>query len=528
MNARHRPEGAGRRPGLRGGRPGRWCARGGAGLLALVWLAAAGGVRSAEAGPGEGAPALAGAPLELSLRDAILTALENNRSLAVERLSPEIARTRVDQEKAVFDPVVGGEISAGREQSERVGAGHFRDVYETRLAAEASVRRTLETGTTVAVTGDVTDVDASYSDRVVAAGVEVSVTQALLRGRSPTANTARIREARLGAALSEYEVRGVIEALAASVEDTYWEVALAERRIAIYTESLRVAEQYLRETQERIAAGAVAEIDLAAAEAEIPLRRQGLIDARGALQIARLRLLRLLNPPGGSFWDRPLVLRDQPAAPELRLDPVEDHVALALKQRPELGQARLQIDLQTLEVVRTRDGLLPRLDAFVGLGKTGYAGSLMRAVGDLDKDNYAATLGMTGELPLGNRAARARHREAVLGRDQAEAALANLSQLVELDVRVAYVDVQRSAEQVTASAAARRLREETLRAETEKARVGKSTSFLVAQAQRDLLASQIAEVEAVVKVLNALTALYRLESSLLERRGIQLEPIPEP
>ena len=38
--------------------------------------------------------------------------------------------------------------------------------------------------------------------------------------------------------------------------------------------------------------------------------------------------------------------------------------------------------------------------------------------------------------------------------------------------------------------------EEKLRTETEKLRVGKSTSFLVAQAQRDLLVSRIAEVRA--------------------------------
>jgi outer membrane protein TolC len=50
--------------------------------------------------------------------------------------------------------------------------------------------------------------------------------------------------------------------------------------------------------------------------------------------------------------------------------------------------------------------------------------------------------------------------------------------------------------------------------------VGKSTSLLVAQAQRDLVSSQIAEVEAVVNCLKALVDLYRLEGSLLERRGV--------
>jgi outer membrane protein TolC len=50
--------------------------------------------------------------------------------------------------------------------------------------------------------------------------------------------------------------------------------------------------------------------------------------------------------------------------------------------------------------------------------------------------------------------------------------------------------------------------------------VGKSTSFLVAQAQRDLLISRIAEVQALANYIKALINLYQKDGSLLERRGI--------
>ena len=75
-------------------------------------------------------------------------------------------------------------------------------------------------------------------------------------------------------------------------------------------------------------------------------------------------------------------------------------------------------------------------------------------------------------------------------------------------------------EQIAATAASRIAQETTATVEQEKFRVGKSTSLLVAQAQRDLLTAQIAEVQAVVNHLKALTALYRLEGSLLTRRFI--------
>jgi outer membrane protein TolC len=98
--------------------------------------------------------------------------------------------------------------------------------------------------------------------------------------------------------------------------------------------------------------------------------------------------------------------------------------------------------------------------------------------------------------------------------------LDNLAQLAEVDVRNACIELTRSKEQVRATAATRRLQEVTLRSETEKFRLGKSTSLLVAAAQRDLLSGQIAEVRAVVTNLKAMVELYRLEGSLLEHRAI--------
>jgi len=94
-------------------------------------------------------------------------------------------------------------------------------------------------------------------------------------------------------------------------------------------------------------------------------------------------------------------------------------------------------------------------------------------------------------------------------------------QLAQVEVRTAYVEVERAREQIAATAATRESQEEKLRVETEKFRVGKSTSLLVAQAQRDLVAGQIGEIQAITNYFKALVALYRLEGSLLARRGIE-------
>jgi outer membrane protein len=268
--------------------------------------------------------------------------------------------------------------------------------------------------------------------------------------------------------------------------------------------------------------GVMAEAELPAVQAEVALQRQGLINVKNARDASRLRLLHLLNPPGGGLWDREVTLAHPPAVPVIVLDAVEDHVARGLRQRPEVNQAELEIGRGELEVVRTKNGLLPRLELFINLGKSGYADSFGGAVSDLDGSSYDTRVGFSLEYPLANRGARARHRRATLGREQAEKALDNMNLLVELDIRNAYLEVDRTREQISAGAATREWQEEKLRIETEKFRVGRSTNLLVAQAQRDLLVSRIEEVRSVVDYLKALTHFYHMEGSLLERRGIQM------
>ncbi|NQT55044.1 MAG: hypothetical protein HQ551_02310, partial [Desulfobacteraceae bacterium] len=55
-------------------------------------------------------------PLEVTVENAILIALENNQSLKIERLEPQIYTTYEDEEQAVFDPVLSGEANFSNER----------------------------------------------------------------------------------------------------------------------------------------------------------------------------------------------------------------------------------------------------------------------------------------------------------------------------------------------------------------------------------------------------------------------------
>jgi len=462
-------------------------------------------------------------PLKLTITEAIMLSLENNRSLLVQRLNPAIQQTFEDQERATFDPVTNAEIAAGRVEGERLSRSGSETEDFTNDTADGiiSLEQFFPTGTTVALEGSTRMDDSSlYEDRFYATRLGMTVTQALLRGYGSDVNLVRLQQARLDTRMSEYELRGFTEFLVAEVERTYWDYALARRQIEIVEESLKVARQQLNETNELIAVGRLARSELAAVQAEVAAQEQALIEARANRESIRLQLLRQLNPAGPGLWQRAIDLIHQPTLPEIKLEDVELHVAVSMRMRPILNEARLEILRGDLELVRTQNGLLPLMDLFITLGKSGYSNSFGESVRNISEDSYDALGGIRFQYPVYNRGANARHRKALLSREQAEKALENLSQLVEVDVRTVYIEVNRTKQQIAASSVTRKFDEEKLRIETEKFRVGKSTSFLVAQAQRDLLVSRIAEVRALANYLKALVDLYRQDGSLLERRGI--------
>ena len=481
------------------------------------------GLASTEQPDAMAARTLPPGPLKVTITEAVLLCLQNNRSLVVQRLNPSIQQTLEDQERATFDPEINAEISAGRVKGERLArSGSETENYTTDAAGGIiSLEQYFPTGTTVALDAGTQMNDASlYDDRFYSTHLGMTVSQALLRGYGTDVNLARLQQARLDTRMSEYELRGFTEFLVAEVERTYWDYALARRQIEIVDESLNVARQQLDETNELVTVGRLARTELAAVQAEVAAQEQALIEARSNKESIHLQLLRLLNPVGPGFWQREVELIHQPTLPEIKLEDVELHAAVSNRMRPVLNQARLEILRGDLEIVKTRNGLLPLMDLFITLGKSGYANSFGRSIENINEDSYDALAGIRLNYPIFNRGAKALHRRALLSREQAQKALENLSQLVEVDVRTAYIEVKRTKQQITASSVTRMFDEEKLSTETEKLRVGKSTSFLVAQAQRDLLASRIVEVRALVNYLKALIDLYRQDGSLLERHGI--------
>ena len=509
-----------RRPVLRPRRPAR--------VRILGWALAAGlagASPAAAAGEGGGTDE----PWALSLEEAVVSALEHNPDLQAERLAPVVAGAFERIERGAFDPTVFGEVAYTRRDEEQLGieTGVVREIDRVGVDASAGVRQRLPIGAEWRLSAiHELDEDRLVGDELHASSLRLTASQQLLRGRGREVNLVGVRQAELETLRSEHELRGFAQQLVADVEHAYWDFVLADREIAIHEESLRLAEAELRRAEERVELGDLAETELAPLESEAALRRQELIDARSRREMARLELLRLIGSDDQLGEDRSIEPETDPERAVREPDPVAEHLALALERRPELNQARLELRGDNLEVRRTRNGLLPELELFVSLGSSGYADSFSDAPREVDGSSYQAEIGLRVERPLANRAPEAEHRQALAQRNQASLSLSNLARLVRHDVRTAYIELERAAAQIEASRETRRAQEEQVRAAEERFRAGDATAFTVVQAQRDLLSARIDEVRARIAYREALVELYRLDGTLLERRGMQAAAEP--
>ncbi len=463
--------------------------------------------------------------LKLTIEQMAILTLQNNRDLRVNRLNPALAGAFEQIERGAYDPEWFAQWTYFKEKASETSraTGEQFGVKGTETESLIGIRQQLPTGTTIETT---VSHERETSDRAPdqqTARIGLSITQALLRGFSPMVNLAGVRQAELGVSASIYELRAYIETLLADSEIAYWQYVLAEEEIAIFESSLAVVKQQRDEIEQKIEVGLLPETEAAAARAQVATHEQSLIDARSLLEERRLRLLRKISPGTNGRFDLDIKAVSEPFVSAEPIKDLADRILLADQSRPDLNEARLRLMQNRLETIVTANGLLPQLDFFVGLGRTGFADNFFDTFQELDGNTYDYTAGVSLNGLIGDRTARARDYAARISYRQAAESVANLRQVVELNVRLAANEVERARKQISASNATRLLEEEKLNAEKERFEVGAGTSLLVAQAQRDLLISRIAEVRAVINYRIALVKLYLAEGSLMERRGIMVQ-----
>lgn len=454
-------------------------------------------------------------PLKLSIEDTVLLVLSNNRDLWIQQLAPAVTGTFEQIERGRYDPEFFAESMYAREldtetsnDDTTAGAAGIRQILPGGTALETTLAHKKDTG------------EANSEKNHTRLGL--TITQALLRGAGPMVDLARIQQREMDTLAGIYELQGFTEALVAETEIAYWNYVLALKEIDIFQSSLAVAIQQKNNAEQQILVGLLPENDAAAVRAEVAIREQALINAGNLVEEQHLKLLQLINVGTLESLNIEIDATSDPVMDTIPLTDRSERIQLAVKARPDLNEARLRLQQGRLEVMVTKNGLLPKIEFFMDLGINGYGRNMASSVPDMSKDVYDLGMGVRLSHYSGNRAAKANHMAAKLFHRKSRAAIDNLEYQIFYDVSLAVNEIERNRRQIQASKTTRQFEEQTLRAEQERFNVGIGTTLMVAQAQRDLLESQIAEARAVINYRIALVRLYLAEGSLLQRRGVSI------
>ena len=466
------------------------------------------------------------ASFTISLRDAVGMTIDNNIALNMQKLDPEVYATSVETAKAEFDTSISAEIQGSDKHTRSINKN---DVIEngsnhgTTASIEASNKSTSGIQTTIGASVNRSKTTSHSS--LYASRLGIDVTAPLMRGAGHEVNLVTLKKAELDLDWSKYELYGYVLDLISETEKKYWDYYMKLEQLKIVQESLDLAMQQREETKKRVDVGKIAESELAAADAEVALCQEDLIDAESNVVTSAVALLRSINPDSDNFWKNRPSLKSVPKLREIdNYDfNLDDCIADALILRPELRQAELQLRKNELDVVASKNGMLPKLDFFLTLGKTGYSDSFKGSEPSFNhKEPFDSSVGLVYQYNPKRRSEKAKLNRANLNVKLQKDSIKNLEQVVKEDVIKAYIEIKRAKEQLAATNATTQRQEEKLRVENVKFNVGKTTAFQVAQAQRDLTEAKLTKVKAIVSFTTAKTDLLRATGLLLKFRGIEI------
>ena len=354
-------------------------------------------------------------------------------------------------------------------------------------------------------------------------GVAFTFTQPLLKNAGIELNKTFIKVAQNNAVVEEHVFRDRVMTVITTVEQTYWELVFANENLKVAQAALKAAEELLATNRAKAKAGIMSIVDVLQAEAAVASRVEQVLVVEKSIHDQEDQLRRLLNP---GEEDLRQDVRLTPAdAPVIVLEPLslQEAIDTAMEQRPEILQAKKNVETGELNKQFARNQLLPTLSfqGTVGLAGLGgdYGDSFTK---NFSGDFYNYGAGLVLSYPLGNRAAIQSYNKRQLEAKNAEASLTSLRQQIIVGVREAVRRVQTDFKRIETTRSARIMAEKQLQAEQERLKVGLSTTRFVLDFQRDLATAQGNELRAIVDYNKSLSNLARNKATTLDRYHLEL------
>jgi outer membrane protein len=492
----------------------------------------------------------------LALQDGIAMALQNNLDIEQFRQGVQIAERNLYSLKGVYDILSTSDVNY-RSQTVPI-VSIFGGGGSTSSLTQRSLNYNFTTSQFVQQTGGYWEADFTNSRTVTSSTASslttqyspqllLQFTQPLLRNFAIDLNRRSIQIAKKSLDLSDSLFRQRVIEIINSVQRAYWDLVFAIRNEKIARDSVELARQQLDNNRKMVDAGTLAPIELRSTEAQLETAKGNVIVALQGITTAEnvLKGLLLKNPTD-KMWNAAIAPTDEPQLGQATFN-LDDATRLALKNRPELDQMRLQTEQKDIDIKFYKDQTKPQVDFVGNYGDTGLAGTpstvinpntglplgasvLSRFNGGyfqslnnlFTQDFKSYQFGVHFSFPWRNRTAEGNLGRTLAESRQLDARQRQLVETVQIDVRNALQAVEASRQRYEAAGAAELAAKAQYDGEQERYRAGLSTNFVVLQRQTDLSVARGNTVRALTDYNKALADLQRVTGMTLVNNNVQI------
>lgn len=491
----------------------------------------------------------------LSMQEAIAMALQNNLDIESFRQSVQISQYNLFSSSGVYDFVSGSSINY-RSQTFPVssifqGGNANSSLTQKSLTYNFNTTKQLERGggflqvdfnnTRTNTSSTASTLTTQYNPTLT-----FTFTQPLMRDFKTDANRHAIQINKKSLDLSDSQFRQRVIEIISSVQRAYWDLVFAIKNEQIARDTVELTRTQLSNNQKQVEAGTLAPIELRSTEAALESRKGDVILALQSITTAENTLKGLLNKdPNDKMWYAQLIPTDNPelTPPTFTL---EESVALALKNRQELEQIKLQAQQKEIDLTYFNNQLKPQIDLVSSYTNTGLAGTpsgllnsgglpISASVPNRFKGGYFKSLsnlfsqdfktyqfGVSISFPWRNRTTEGNIGRVLAETRQLDARQRQLVQTIQIDVRNALQAVVAAKQRFESQRSNRIAAEAQLKGEEEKFRAGLSTNFFVLQRQTDYSVAKGNEIRALTDYNKALADLQRVTGMTLVTNNVQV------
>ena len=481
----------------------------------------------------------------LSMNDAVEMALEQNLTIQVERLNPQLQDLSIATVRAAWTPTLSTTFQNNDRtipSSTQLDGGAV-STYTTAFSNDIGISQLTKWGGNYNVswnsaTQSTSNFFTSFNPSVRST-VNFNYSQPLLRNFKIDNARQQLLISTKNREISDVQLRETIVSTVRQVKNAYWQLSYAIASLAVQQQSLELAKESLRNNQTRVEVGTMAPIDIVEAQAEVARNEETVIVAESAIEEAEdgLRAL-IMDPVAPNFWEINLEPTDTPLLQTREID-IDAAVRNALSKRTDLSRVRKNLENVDVNIRYYKNQTLPDVNfqmnySAQGVGGTKltrdsfFGGNVINSVtkgygsvlGDVFTSDFPTwTFGFTVGYPIGTSTADVNLVRSRLQRRQTETQIKSTELQVAGEVRRVGREVNTNLKRVDATGSARQLAEQRLEAEQKKFAVGMSTSFLVFQAQRDLAQARNNELGAILDYNRAIVDFDAVQEASLTGGG---------